>query len=202
MASATGRDVFLNCPFDASYQPIFHAAVFTIIRSGFRVRCALEADDAAENRLAKILAIIEQCPFGVHDISRTETDGSPPLPRFNMPLELGAFLGARRFGSSLQRRKQCIIFDCKKFRYQRFISDIAGQDIHSHAGRPTTLIKELAAWLRLHSGLANVPGGIAIAKEFGAFKRRLPKICATSQLDVSELTYFDYETIVVRYLTT
>jgi hypothetical protein len=59
----------------------------------------LEADDSSENRLAKIQAIIEECQFGIHDISRTEVDGDPPLPRFNMPLELGLFLRAKRYGN-------------------------------------------------------------------------------------------------------
>src|SRR5215207_7154597 len=70
------RDVFVNCPFDPDFKPFFHAIAFTIVRSGFRVRCALETDDASENRFAKICAIIKNCPFGVHDISRTEVRGN------------------------------------------------------------------------------------------------------------------------------
>jgi hypothetical protein len=90
-APAPNRDVFINCPFDADYKTLFYAIVFTVIRSGFRARCALETADASENRFAKICAIIKDCQYGVHDISRTEVDGNPPLPRFNMPLELGCF---------------------------------------------------------------------------------------------------------------
>jgi hypothetical protein len=175
--------------------------VFTVSRSGFRIRCGLEADDATENRLAKILSIVDQCPYGVHDISRTETDGDPPLPRFNMPLELGIFLGAKRFGSRRQREKRCIIFDREPHRYQRFISDIAGQDIHSHGGDAIALIKELAAWLRQQSGVANVPGGIAIAEEYLAFQAELPAIANARGLQAEELTFADYADIVVRYLT-
>ena len=88
----TPLDVFINCPFDAEYKPIFYAIVFTIVRAGYRARCALETDDAAENRLGKIIKIISECRYGIHDISRTETNGDPPLPRFNMPLELGSGL--------------------------------------------------------------------------------------------------------------
>jgi hypothetical protein len=105
------RDVFVNCPFDADFKPLFNAIVFTVIRSGFRVRCALETDNAAENRFAKICTIIKDCAYGIHDISRTEVDGDPPLPRFNMPLELGVFLGARQLGTASQRSKRCVIYD-------------------------------------------------------------------------------------------
>src|SRR5829696_1359187 len=126
-AAAANRDIFINCPFDADYKALFYAIVFTVIRSGFRARCALETDDASENRFAKICAIIKDCRYGVHDISRTEVDGNPPLPRFNMPLELGVFLGARRYGGREQKAKRCIVFDREPWRYQRFMSDLAGQ---------------------------------------------------------------------------
>jgi hypothetical protein len=118
------RHVFVNCPFDEGYEDFFDAAVFTIIRSGFVARCARETDNAADNRFDKICRIIQECRYGVHDISRTETDGNPPLPRFNMPLELGVFLGAKRYGDSRQRLKSCIVFDREPYRFQRYISDI------------------------------------------------------------------------------
>lgn len=199
--AAENRDVFVNCPFDTDYRPLFNAIVFTIIRSGFRARCALEADNAAENRFDKICKIISECRYGVHDISRTEVDGNPPLPRFNMPLELGLFLGAKKYGGARHREKSCIIFDREQYRFQRYISDIAGQDIHAHRGEPASLIVELAAWLRIHSGDAQVPGGVAIGNEFVAFEEALPTIYAARQLDPGEVTFGDYNAVVVQYLT-
>src|SRR5689334_25088671 len=103
--------VFINCPFDRSYKPLFEALVFVIVRCGFRARCALEIDDASQVRIDKIFRIIEECRFGVHDLSRTELDKSSKLPRFNMPLELGLFLAAKRFGERRQRTKVCLILD-------------------------------------------------------------------------------------------
>jgi hypothetical protein len=201
MAPPNPRDVFVNCPFDAAYKPVFHAIVFTVIRCGFRVRCALEADDAAENRFGKICGIIDQCRYGVHDISRTESDGDPPLPRFNMPLELGLFLGAKRYGGKVQKDKKCIIFDREPYRYQRFMSDIAGQDIHIHRGDEAELIRELSAWFRTESGLKNIPGGAVITADFNAFWEALPNICAARGLILEEMTFSDYNDIVVQYLT-
>ena len=199
--AAENRDVFVNCPFDTDYRPLFNTIVFTIIRSGFRARCALEADNAAENRFDKIGKIVSECRYGVHDISRTEVDGNPPLPRFNMPLELGLFLGAKKYGGARHREKSCIIFDREQYRFQRCISDIAGQDIHAHRGEPASLIVELAAWLRIHSGDAQVPGGVAIGNEFNDFEEALPAIYAARQLDPGEVTFGDYNAIVVQYLT-
>lgn len=106
MNDAYETGVFINCPFDASYRPIFEAIVFCVADCGYRPRCALEADDSGEVRVEKILNIVSGCRFGIHDLSRTELDGATGLPRFNMPLELGFFLAAKRFGAGKQKRKR------------------------------------------------------------------------------------------------
>lgn len=85
---ASARDVFINCPFDETFAPAFRALVFAVIACGYRPRCALEVDDAAETRIEKICRIIEQSRYGTHDISKTELDVGSNLPRFNMPLNL------------------------------------------------------------------------------------------------------------------
>lgn len=198
--AALAEDVFVNCPFDTAYKPFFHAIVYTIVRSGCRARCALEADNAAENRLDKICGIIRRCRLGIHDISRTEPDPVSGLPRFNMPLELGLFLGARRYGVGAQKLKSCIVFDREPYRFQAYISDIAGQDIHAHAGDAARLIRELAAWFRTQGLATRVPGGIAIAAEYATFERLLPEICASRRLQVDELVFSDFNALVTEYV--
>jgi hypothetical protein len=198
---ASTRDVFVNCAFDRDFQPIFHGIVFAIIRSGFRARCALETQDGAENRFAKIQQIIEQCRYGIHDISRTESGGDPPLPRFNMPLELGVFLGAKRYGAEGQKRKRALILDREPYRYQRLISDIAGQDIASHDGNPAEAIAAVTTWLRQQSRVTTVPGGQAVAVEYGQFQQDLPDILAARKLDVSEMTFGDFTAIAAAWIT-
>src|SRR5712691_349151 len=75
------RNVFINCPFDLAYQPIFRALVFTVYAANLRPRCALEIGDSSRVRLDKILQIIEECRLGIHDISRTQLDEKSLLPR-------------------------------------------------------------------------------------------------------------------------
>jgi hypothetical protein len=94
-----GGRVFVNCPFDESYLPIFNSIVFAVFDCGYQARCAKEIDDSGQVRIEKIFKIIAECRFGIHDISRTGLDLASGLPRFNMPFELGAFLGAKRFGN-------------------------------------------------------------------------------------------------------
>jgi hypothetical protein len=125
-------------------------------------------------------------------------DGSD-LPRFNMPLELGLFLAAKRFGRG-QNSKRCIVLDTCQYRYQKFISDIAGQDIHAHANKPKTLIGELAGWLRDQSRDPKVPGGRKIASEFAQFLVDIPVICARRSLEPEELTFGDLTELVAEYV--
>ncbi len=197
---STARDVFINCPFDAEYAAIFNAIVFTVVRSGYRARCALETEDAAENRLAKIIKIIGECPFGIHDISRTETSGDPPLPRFNMPLELGLWLGAHHLGRADQVGKRCIVFDREQYRYQRFISDIGGQDIQCHEGCVPTLIAKLAGWLRHLPGGIHAGGGQSILREYEAFEAILPRLCKQKNMEPDELQFADFNLMATEYV--
>ncbi len=196
----TGRDVFINCPFDAEYRPFFWAIVFAVIRSGFQPRCALETDDSSENRFDKICNIVKECRYGIHDICRTELDAKSKLPRFNMPFELGLFIAAKRFGIRGQKSKRCIVLDKEQYRYQKYISDISGQDIHSHQGKIGILITEVATWLRNQSRDKAVPGGQKMAAEFASFHRKLPKYCAMRNLQPDELTFGDYADLVAEYL--
>lgn len=65
-------NVFVNCPFDTDYKPIFDAIVFAVFDCGYVARCALEIDDASQVRIDKIARIIAESKFSIHDISRTE----------------------------------------------------------------------------------------------------------------------------------
>ncbi len=123
------------------------------------------------------------------------------LRRFHMPLELGVFLGAKSFGGRDQTSKRCIVFDRERYRFQKFISDIAGQDIHAHSGDSQVLIEDLAAWLRGQSRDPAIPSGRAIAAEFEVFRADvLPAICRPRILHLDELTFGDFNDIVVEYV--
>ena len=139
--------VFINCPFDEGYRPLFHALIFAVSDCGYIPHCSLEVYDSGRNRIDKIFELVESCRFGLHDISRTELDPGSNLPRFNIPLELGIFLGAQRFGTRVHKRKNCLIFDRERYRYQQFISDIAGQDIAAHHNDLRALIAMVRDWL-------------------------------------------------------
>ena len=86
-----GRNVFINCPFDATYRKIFDAIVFSVCALGFEPRCALDQDSGTEERLTKILNLIECSPFCIHDLSYMKID---PRTRIGHGLDL---TGLRRW---------------------------------------------------------------------------------------------------------
>lgn len=194
------QNVFINCPFDEAYLPIFHAIIFTIFDCGYIVRCSLEIEDSSEIRIEKVIRIISECKYGIHDISRTELDKKINLPRFNMPFELGMFLGAKRFGDDEQKKKRCLVVDKEPFRYNSFISDIAGQDIQSHGNNDVEAIKVIRNWLRSVSGRATIPGGKEILRRFHQFKSELPDLCKEIKLTIDEMIFNDYTNIVALWL--
>ena len=194
------KSVFVNCPFDEEYGPTMEAIVFAVFDCGFVARSALEIDDAGESRIEKIVRIIGESKFGIHDISRTELSESS-LPRFNMPLELGLFLGARKFGEARQRRKVCLVLDREKYRYQEYISDIAGQDIRAHRGDPGTAIGVVRDWLKTASrSNVRIPGGRTIARRYEDFRARFPQLCNELPIEPGEVTFNDYTQFVVAWL--
>jgi hypothetical protein len=194
------KGVFLNCPFDNQYAPLFQAITFAVLDCGFRPRCALEVDDASEVRFEKIARIIAECKYGIHDICRTQSDAVTGLPRFNMPLELGMFLGAKKFGTGPQQKKVCLILDALPYRYQQFISDIAGQDVQPHNGDPRTLITVVRNWLRTACGNEWMPGGAEIYRRYLLFMGDLAELCVEVRLQPSELTFKDLAALIARWL--
>jgi hypothetical protein len=196
------KNVFVNCPFDAQYRPTFDAIIFAVHDAGFRARCALEFGDSSENRYSKIIQIIRECRYGIHDLSRVELSkvGRKYLPRFNMPLELGIFLGSKEFGDKRQKSKSCMVVDREPWRYQATISDMAGQDIYCHDGKPHGAIREICKWLTTISPSTIIPGGTLVSKRFRLFQKQLPSLCEEMKKSRADIVFVDYSRIVAEWL--
>jgi len=199
-AKEYASNVFVNCPFDEGYKETFDAVVFAVFSCGLRARCSKEGQDSGEVRMHKILRIISECKYGIHDISRTELCKRNKLPRFNMPLELGIFLGAGNYGTSDQRTKICLIMDKEEYRFQKFMSDIAGQDIKQHAGKPENAIRLVTDWLRNVTGRNAIVGGLAVVERYKMFRKDLPKMRKARKLKQEELGFNDYANLVSAWI--
>ena len=195
------KSVFINCPFDREYKPLFDAIVFTVFDCGFRPRCALEVDDGGQVRMERIFGLIGNSQLAINDLCRVDLDSATKLPRFNMPLELGIFLGARRFGQGRQKEKRCLIMDRDRYRYRAFISDIAGQDVKEHEEDPIQVIQIVRDWLRSQpQSSKKILGGPAIAERYKAFRADLPGLCRAVRLDGENLIWVEYIDLVWNWL--
>jgi hypothetical protein len=192
----------VNCPFDATYRDIFRAIVFAIQDCGFVPRSAWELDDSGEVRITKIKRIIAESQHGIHDLSRVELDGSARLPRFNMPLELGLFMGAQAYGSTRQKQKRSLVLDVDLRRYRTSTSDIAGQDIKAHDGKPARAITAVRDWLGGFTSEQGIllPGEREMRGRYTRFQAELPGICRALRLEPKKLLFSEFRFIVQQWL--
>ena len=188
------KHVFINCPFDKDYEPLFYAIVFAICELALKPKSAKHVTDGGQPRINKILDLIGSCRFGIHDISRTELDPIHGLPRFNVPFELGLDLGCKRYSISDHHDKLLLILDTDRDRYRTFISDIAGQDVASHNGSVEIAISLVRDWLRPHLDplAAKTPSGATIYRRYKRFHLDLPEYCDNLRWDVDNLSFADF----------
>ena len=90
------QNVFINCPFDADYAPMFEAIVFAVSDAGFRPKCARERLDSSQIRLQKITELISSSRYSIHDLSRTTLDDVNALRASTCRSSSGSTSGAKR----------------------------------------------------------------------------------------------------------
>ncbi len=193
--------IFINCPFDEGFRPLLRAMQFTILLCGYTPRSALEEDNAGEVRVGKIMRLIrDDCRMGIHDISRTERDGSPPLPRFNMPFELGLHLGSVWTRSSPDRSACILILDRERYRYQRLLSDISGQDIRSHGGTPGGMISAVRKWLSAQKKREVLFGTATLQKYFAEFSKWYPRELKLRGWTAEDVGFASWSDLMIDWL--
>lgn len=148
-----GHSVFVNCPFDVEYRPVLEAILFCIIDCDLTPRIASERLDSGEVRLDKIVELISECRYSIHDLSRVQAGQAGEYARLNMPFELGIDYGFALSGEPFADKRLLVVAN-DRFAYQVALSDIAGWDIRSHGGNYQTAMAQVRAWLNSH-GLAD-----------------------------------------------
>ncbi len=148
--------VFINCPFDKDYLPIFDSVVFATVCCGFLPRCAIESGCTAVPRMDRITQAILSSKYSIHDLCRCKGEGDANLARFNMPLELGVSM-AQRFGPDGVQAHDWLLLVPKGSEYVRFVSDLAGFDPKQHDGTLSTVVPAVMSWLATRPDAIKVP---------------------------------------------
>lgn len=163
------KNVFINCPFDSEYGSLLRPLLFTVLFLKFTPRLSLEALDSGQPRIEKILNLIKQSKFGIHDLSRIRARKKGELFRLNMPLEIGADLACRAFGTRKLKRKQFVILCAEKYKYQAALSDLSGSDVLVHKSDPKQAVVIVREWLRTQARLNSAAGASYIWMSFNTF---------------------------------
>lgn len=147
MSHEYGKSIFINCPFDDEYREIFLGILFTTIYLKYTPRLALDSTDSGQIRINKIVTLITESKFGIHDLSRMVSSKKGEHYRMNMPFELGIDYACQNIHTDKFPDKKILILDSEQYRYQKAISDLSGCDIKKHHNNVIEAIKSIRDWL-------------------------------------------------------
>ncbi len=140
------KNVFVNCPFDDDYRQLMIATVFTVKYFKYIPRLASERADSGESRIDKILGLIEESKFGIHDLSRMISSKKNEHYRMNMPFELGVDYGCKKLKDGVWKNKKILILDKERYRFRKALSDLSGSDIKNHNDEAVKVVFAVRDW--------------------------------------------------------
>jgi hypothetical protein len=131
---------FLNIPFDQQFEPLYLAFIAGLSGFGLIPQAVLQIPDS-QRRLDRLAPLLGRCRYSFHDLSRVEVDiHKPRTPRFNMPFELGLAVAQ---AIHVHKEHRWYVFEAKKFRVLKSLSDINGTEPYIHNGRPVGVLRAL-----------------------------------------------------------
>jgi hypothetical protein len=148
------ENVFINCPFDEAFYPLLRPLLFTVIYVGLNPRISLESMDSGKPSIQKIVSLIEESRYGIHDLSRIKAEKVDEYFRLNMPFELGLDVGCCLYKGGKWAEKKCLILEAEKYRYQVAISDLSNSDIAAHKNDPEEVVALVRNWLNGEANLS------------------------------------------------
>ena len=175
------ESVFLNVPYDSRFEPLFLGYMASVSTFGMVPHATLEIP-GGERRLERILSLIAECQYSVHDLSRVQLDRlAPRTPRFNMPFELGLSVAQAKW----DRQHTFFVFEEKKHRLSKSLSDLDGTDPYIHRGtlnglfaqmgnafvrskRQPTVTQMYAIYRKLRAAVPQILSGAGADSIFGA----------------------------------
>ena len=89
--------------------------------------------------------------------------------------------------------------DIEQYRYQKFISDLSGQDIKAHGTEIARVIQNVRDFLAT-SSRRKLPGAAYLTQRYTDFQTALPDICAQLTWTVDTLTFIDYVNCVTAWV--
>jgi hypothetical protein len=136
---AKDSSVFLNVPYDAAFENLLLAYIAAISATDFP-HATLEIP-FGQRRLDRVLTLIHQSQYSIHDLSRVQLDRkTPTTPRFNMPFELGLTVALER---TAHPDHSWIVCETARRRINKSLSDLDGTDPYIHGGTIAGVFREM-----------------------------------------------------------
>jgi hypothetical protein len=168
------KAVFINVPFDPSYEPLFVTLVGGLVFLGQDPHCVLEVREKGDGRLIRIVELMRSCRLSIHDLSRT---GMPA--RFNMPFELGLASALKIVDPNAY---EVLVLESQPHRLDKTLSDYKGRDPLIHHGTSDGMLACL-----LDAFVTEVPDA---AKEFRLAARLLRKSAEVLKREMKATSLF------------
>ena len=169
-------DVFINLPFDSDYEPLFLAMIAGLISLGLNPRSVVQIS-GSKDRLRRLVEIIQECPFSVHDLSRVQRSGKGPfrVPRFNMPFELGLAAAVSITASGAIR--QWRVIEGVRHRVGHSCSDVDGYNAEIHGGTVRGMFESLSNIFPdpPKAPLTDIIDMFWVYRRLRRFRKRLPR---------------------------
>ncbi|MBK8195277.1 MAG: hypothetical protein IPK76_19450 [Lewinellaceae bacterium] len=167
------RNVFINCPYDDEYRTLLKPLLFTLRYCRLSPRIASERLDSSEVRLHKIIEMIRESKYSIHDLSRVKSSKKGEYYRLNMPLETGLDLGCKEFHSEDKYRdKKLLLLEGERYSIHKALSDLSGADVKCHYHEAEKMVESVRSWL-VEVGLPQIPGPNSIWYDFNDFNAGL-----------------------------
>jgi len=123
--------------------------------------------------LEKILEIIQDSKYSIHDLSRIKSSKKGEYYRLNMPLEIGLDLGCKVFHSGEKYRgKNSLILEGERYSLHKGLSDLSGSDVKCHDNDAEKMVESVRSWL-VEVGRTNIPGPNMIWDDYNIFNADL-----------------------------
>jgi hypothetical protein len=177
--SPDAYSAFVNIAYGEKFERLYLAFIAGLSGFGLITRAALEIP-GSQRRLNRILDLMRRCRYSFHDLSCVELDPKrPQTPRFNIPFELGLAVALATVGGHVHKWH---VFESKRYRGSKSLSDLNGTEIYIHDGRPIGVLRELTNALVRPGRQPSVNELRAIYRELSRYSRRLKKELATKSL--------------------
>ncbi|HEX3584145.1 MAG TPA: hypothetical protein VH087_20440 [Thermoanaerobaculia bacterium] len=139
-SNGTTSSAFINLPYAKGYERVYLAFIAGVAGYGL-VPTAAVRNPASYYQLERIFDLISEADYSFHDLSWMTLDRTAPrTPRLNMAFELGLAIACSKCNKP---NHQWFVFDTKKYRLAKALSDLGGITARIHDKSPESLLRAL-----------------------------------------------------------